>query len=83
MVSIRLQRVGRPLHPHFRIVAIPSSKARDAGSLEVLGHYHPKEKSNKIFVHAERLKHWLTRGARPSETVLTVLKNAGLWDQTS
>jgi len=39
MVRIRMQRVGRPHQPHFRIVAIHGTKARDAASLEVIGHY--------------------------------------------
>ncbi|MBI4395686.1 MAG: 30S ribosomal protein S16 [Elusimicrobia bacterium] len=80
MVSIRMQRMGRPHQPHFRIVAIPSAKARDAAGLEVLGHYHPKEKTNKVTVDADRLKYWLSVGAQPSDTLRTVLKEAGLWD---
>jgi small subunit ribosomal protein S16 len=77
MVRLRMQRVGRPKTPHFRIVAIDSRKARDAASLEVLGHYHPKEKTNKITVNAERLSFWLSKGAQASDTLRTVLKTAG------
>ncbi|MBL0059417.1 MAG: 30S ribosomal protein S16 [Elusimicrobia bacterium] len=79
MVRIRMQRVGRPKTPHFRIVAIDIRKARDAASLEILGHYHPKEKTNKITVNAERLKYWLGQGAQASDTLRTVLKTAGAW----
>jgi small subunit ribosomal protein S16 len=43
MVRLRMQRVGRPKTPHFRIVAVDSRKARDAASLEIIGHYHPRE----------------------------------------
>jgi small subunit ribosomal protein S16 len=81
MVRIRLQRVGRPHHPHFRLVAIHGTKARDAAGLEVIGHYHPKDKANKITVNAERLKYWLSHGAQPSDTVRTVLKKGGVWSQ--
>ncbi len=80
MVRIRMQRVGRPLQPHFRIVAIHGTKARDAAGLEVIGHYHPKEKTNKITVNAERLKYWISKGAQPSDTVRTVLSAAGVWN---
>ena len=79
MVRIRMQRVGRPKTPHFRIVAVDSRKARDAASLEGLGHYHPKEKTNKVTVNAERLKYWLDHGAQASDTLRTALKNAGAW----
>jgi small subunit ribosomal protein S16 len=77
MVRLRLQKVGRPKTPHFRIVAIDSRKARDAAGLEVLGHYHPKDKANRITVNAERLKYWLSKGAQASDTLRTALRNAG------
>jgi small subunit ribosomal protein S16 len=72
-----MQRVGRPKTPHFRIVAIDSRKARDAAGLEILGHYHPKEKTNKVTVNTERLNFWLSKGAQTSDTLRTVLKTAG------
>ena len=83
MVRLRMQRMGRPHQPHFRIVAIHGTKARDAASLEVIGHYHPKEKDNKITLKADRMKHWLQKGAQPSDTLRTILKEAGLWAQVS
>ena len=82
MVSLRMQKVGRPHIPHFRVVAIHSAKARDAAGLEVLGHYHPKETGDKkIIVNAERLKFWIQHGAQPSDTLRTVLKQSGVWAQ--
>lgn len=81
MVKIRMQRVGRPHQPHFRLVAIHGTKARDAAGLEVIGHYHPKQKEDKITVNSERIQYWLSKGAQPSDTVRTVLKKAGLWNQ--
>lgn len=82
MVSLRMQKVGRPHIPHFRVVAIHSAKARDAASLEVLGHYHPKETGDKkIDINAERLKFWIKNGAQPSDTLRTVLKQSGVWAQ--
>jgi small subunit ribosomal protein S16 len=79
MVSLRMQRVGRPKTSHYRIVAVDSRKARDAAGLEVIGHYHPREKSQKITVNADRLKYWLGQGAQPSDTLRTALKTAGAW----
>jgi small subunit ribosomal protein S16 len=79
MVRIRMQKVGRSGLAQFRIVAIHGTKARDAASLEILGYYHPREKTDRVKVNAERLKHWLSRGAQPSDTLRTALKRAGLW----
>jgi small subunit ribosomal protein S16 len=79
MVRIRMQRVGRPHTPHFRIVAIHGTKARDAASLEVIGHYHPKEKVNRIDIKADRLAYWISQGAQASDTLRTALKSAGFW----
>jgi small subunit ribosomal protein S16 len=82
MVSLRMQKVGRPHIPHFRVVAIHRAKARDAAGLEVLGHYHPMEPGDKkIVVNAERIKHWVKNGAQASDTLRTVLKKAGIWPQ--
>ncbi|HRY28981.1 MAG TPA: 30S ribosomal protein S16 [Elusimicrobiota bacterium] len=81
MVRIRMQRVGRPHKPHFRIVAIHGTKARDAASLEVIGHYHPEEKTEKIVVDTERLKYWISKGAQPSDTLRTILVTKGIWGQ--
>ncbi len=78
MVRLRMQRVGRPKTPHFRIVAIDSRKARDAAGIEILGHYHPKLKTNKITVDAERLNYWISKGAQTSDTLRTVLKSAAV-----
>jgi small subunit ribosomal protein S16 len=83
MVRLRMQRVGRPKAPHFRIVAVDSRKARDAASLEIIGHYHPTDKTNKVTVDAERLKYWLSQGAQASDTLRTALKTAGAWVASS
>ncbi len=74
-----MQKVGRPRTPHFRIVAIDSRKARDAAGLEILGHYHPKDKGKKITVNLERVNFWRARGAQASDTLRTALKTAGAW----
>jgi small subunit ribosomal protein S16 len=84
MVRIRMQKVGRPHIPDFRVVATPGSRARDAAGLEVLGHYHPKlEGAAKITMNVERLKHWIQKGAQPSDTLRTVLKQTGVWAQVT
>jgi ribosomal protein S16 len=56
MVRLRLQKVGRPKTPHFRIVAIDSRKARDAAGLEVLGPFiWPKLLHASLVTRASRI----------------------------
>ena len=50
-----------------------SRAPRDGRSVEVLGHYNPRAQPETMTVDRERLSHWLERGARPSETVRTLL----------
>ena len=73
MLAIRLRRLGAKKRPFFRVVVIDSHAARDGRSLEVLGHYNPTSDPETFVVDRERLEHWLARGARPSDTVRTLI----------
>ena len=77
-VKLRLKRIGMPKQPHFRLVAIDHRSARNGKELEVLGHYHPRQKENVFIVKAERVKYWLSCGAQPSDTVRSFLNRQGL-----
>jgi small subunit ribosomal protein S16 len=74
-VVIRLQRIGKPKHPHFRLVAIERSRGSHGEPIEVLGHYHPKadKLKEKLTVDQERYAYWVSKGALPSETVATMV----------
>ena len=72
-VRLRFKRTGMPKQPYYRLVAIDRRAARDAGEIEVLGHYNPRDKSNAFTVNAERVKYWLSQGAQASDTVRTLL----------
>jgi small subunit ribosomal protein S16 len=80
MLMIRLSRIGRKKHPHYRLVI--AEKARDTygKSLEILGHYHPlqADDKDKLVVNKERTLHWLSQGAQASNTVKNLLIDAGL-----
>ena len=67
MVKIRLKRIGMRHRPSYRVVAIEKSRSRDGRYLESLGHYDPRTKLLKL--ELERVKHWISRGAQPSDTV--------------
>jgi len=75
-VVIRLQRTGKPKHAHYRVVAIEKKRAIGGAPLEVIGNYDPKQEKTKEKVHlkAERYEHWLKNGAKPSETVASLVK---------
>jgi small subunit ribosomal protein S16 len=79
-VKIRMKRVGRTNRSEFRIVAADARASRDGAVLEKLGFYHPLEKdSAKVLqLDEERVKYWLSVGAQPSETLVTILKRRGI-----
>ena len=72
-----------PKQAHFRLVAIDRRSARDAEEIEVLGHYDPKEKSNALTVNADRVKYWISKGAKPSDTVQSLLVRNKFFEKAS
>ena len=79
-VRIRLKKTGRKHCPAYRVVAMPRLSKRDGKVLEVLGHYDPleKDKEKQVVVNRERVQHWLSVGAQPSDTVASLLKRIGV-----
>ena len=73
MLTIRMRRVGAKKQPFFRVVVTEARSARDGRSLEVLGHYNPTAQPETLELDRPRLRHWLDRGAQPSDTVRTLL----------
>jgi small subunit ribosomal protein S16 len=74
MLSIRLRRVGTTKKPHYRVVVADSRAWRDGRFVEVLGHYDPRQEPAVVKIDSERAQFWIGRGARPSETVRSLLK---------
>ena len=77
MLSIRLRRAGTTKKPHYRVVVADSRAWRDGRFVEVLGHYDPRKNPAVVKIDAERAKYWICKGARPSETVRSLLKQNG------
>jgi len=73
-VRIRLQRLGKPKRPFYRIVAIDKRSKRDGAPIELLGQYDPMAVTDKTKVKADRVEYWLKQGAQPSRTVASLLK---------
>jgi small subunit ribosomal protein S16 len=77
-VVLRLQRVGKRTQPHYRIVAIEKSSGPHGEPLEVIGHYNPKapKDKEKVTINSERVDRWVKNGAKPSETVGSLIARA-------
>lgn len=78
MVVLRLSRVGKKNHPTFRIVASDKRKDTVGAYLELLGSYDPHATPTRIELNVERVKHWLSVGAQPSDTVHNLLVEKGV-----
>jgi small subunit ribosomal protein S16 len=78
---IRLRRVGRKKVPLYRIVIADQESPRDGRFIEVIGTYDPKGKTSadKVQVDADKARMWISRGATPSDTVQSLLKQAGVF----
>ncbi len=74
MVTIRLRRQGAKKSPFYRIVVTDSRNAREGAFVEILGHYNPRVQPEGVVIDRERLQYWLGVGARPSDTVRTLVK---------
>jgi len=76
LLRIRLTRMGAKKKPHYRVVVMERRQARDGNFVEILGHYNPKANPPLVELKMERVRHWLERGAQPSETVHSLLNRA-------
>ena len=81
MVRIRLRRVGARGQPSYRIVAADKESPRDGRFLEILGHYNPRTEPATIVVKEDRVYHWMSKGAQPSDAVKQIFRTAGVWDR--
>jgi small subunit ribosomal protein S16 len=79
MVKIRLFRVGGKSKPFYRIVAADSRSPRSGRFIERLGSYDPKGNPAKVILKAERIHHWLDKGAQPTKTVEVILRKEGYY----
>ncbi len=74
MLRIRLARTGAKKKVSYRVVVIERERARDGRFVEIVGHYNPRRNPAEAVINRDRVEHWLSRGARPSETVRSLLK---------
>lgn len=85
-VSIRLSRGGAKKRPYYRIVVADSRNARDGRFIEKVGTYNPllaKDSPERVKLDADRIQHWLSVGAQPSDRVLRFLDAAGIRERAA
>jgi small subunit ribosomal protein S16 len=77
-VRLRLTRVGGKKDPIWRIVVADQRSPRDGRVIETIGHYNAQTEPSTIRVDEERARHWLDRGAQPSDQVRKLLRIQGI-----
>ena len=78
MVKIRLRRMGAKKAPFYRIVVADARSPRVGRCIEEIGTYNPLTNPATVTVDAEKAQAWIKNGAQPTDTVRTLLKNAGV-----
>ena len=78
MLVIRLQRTGRRNAPAFRVVLADKRKSAKRSFLEVVGHYLPAHDPVVFEFDKERIEHWISKGAQPSNTIARLLTKEGV-----
>jgi len=68
--------MGRKKQPHYRVVVADSTSPRDGRFIETLGYYKPLTSPARLVLDLERVDHWITEGALPSDTVRTLIAKA-------
>ena len=81
MLRIRLRRVGKKKQPSYRIVVADARAPRDGAIVEQVGHYNPLTDPPTIVVDAEKVKRWISVGAKPSDTVERILVKEGVLEK--
>ncbi len=78
MVKLRSQRFGSKKKPFYRIVATDSHNPRDGRYIEIVGTYNPVVEPATVKFDEEKVMKWLSVGAKPTDTVKSLLTKEGL-----
>jgi small subunit ribosomal protein S16 len=77
-VRVRLTRVGSRKNPIWRVVVADQRSPRDGRVIETIGRYNAQVEPSEIVLNEERLRHWLDRGAQPTNTVKKLMRAQGV-----
>ncbi|HBZ63695.1 MAG TPA: 30S ribosomal protein S16 [Lachnospiraceae bacterium] len=78
MVKIRLKRLGQKKAPFYRIVVADERSPRDGRNIDEIGTYDPNQEPAVVKVDEEAAKKWIANGAKPTDTVARLFKEAGI-----
>jgi small subunit ribosomal protein S16 len=74
--------MGAKKRPFYRIVVADSEAPRDGRFIEIVGNYNPLTDPAEITIKEDRVTDWISRGAKPTQTVLSHLKKKGIVAKT-
>jgi small subunit ribosomal protein S16 len=77
-VRLRLTRIGGKKDPVWRVVVADQRSPRDGRIIETVGQYNAQTEPSTIKIDEERVRHWLSRGAQPTDQVRKLLKIQGI-----
>ncbi|HEX2099800.1 MAG TPA: 30S ribosomal protein S16 [Candidatus Synoicihabitans sp.] len=75
-LKIRLSRIGATHRPIYHVVVAEARSRRDGAAVEILGTYSPQQKTEGLTLNVDRVNYWLSKGATPTDTALTIIKRA-------
>jgi small subunit ribosomal protein S16 len=75
VLTIRLARIGKKKRPFYRVVVTEKTRPRNGRFVEIVGTYDPLKNPAAVEVDRERVQYWLSKGAQPSDTVRSLLRN--------
>ena len=75
MLTIRLARIGKKKHPFYRVIVTEKTRPRNGRFVEIVGTYDPLKKPAAVQLDSERVEYWLGKGAQPSDTVRSLIRN--------
>ena len=79
-LKIRLSRAGAKKRPYYHIVVADARSPRDGRFIEAVGSWNPTlaQDADRVKLDADRVRHWLSQGAQPTDRVLRFLDQAGV-----
>lgn len=77
-VKLRLRRMGKKKQPIYKVVAADARSPRDGKFLEAVGIYNPLTNPHTIDLKEDRINYWLDKGAQPTDTVNSLLRQKGI-----
>jgi small subunit ribosomal protein S16 len=75
-LKIRLSRIGSTHNPIYHVVVAEARSRRDGAAVELLGTHNPRSAKDSLKLNVERADYWISKGATPTDTALSLIKKA-------